>query len=115
MLVQLVTMAELSNLKRQLKARQDGAWSSVTWGLAKDVELREMEVVQGRLIVADPKVPLVRVPLVCWESLEAVKLHTPGKCKWGKGPGGLQKRVVLHELVVVRGRLVEADLKAWTF
>ena len=46
----------MSNLKRQLKARQDGAWARVHWGLAAAVQPHEMEVVQGRLIVADPKV-----------------------------------------------------------
>ena len=52
--LQLVTNAELSNIKRQLKV-QEGAWARVQWGLAVAIQPHEVEVVQGRLIVADPK------------------------------------------------------------
>ena len=54
--LQVVTLAELSNLKRQLRAREGAAWRRITWGLARPVELHELEVLQGRLIVRDAKV-----------------------------------------------------------
>ena len=64
-LPQVVTMAELSNLKHQLRARENAAWSRITWGLARPVQLHELEVLQGRMIVRDAKASRVMSPWAC--------------------------------------------------
>ena len=52
---QLVTPAVFTDMKRQIKAREDGGWKRVHWELVKKPTLKEIEVVQGRLISIDPK------------------------------------------------------------
>lgn len=52
---QLVTPAVFTDMKRQLKAREDGGWQRVEWELLQAPTLKEMEVVQGRLVSIDPK------------------------------------------------------------
>lgn len=52
---QLVTPAVYSDMKRQLRQREDGGWARVEWALAAPVALADAEVCHGRLILADPK------------------------------------------------------------
>ena len=95
--LQLVTNGEMSNLKRQLRARQDSAWARVQWGLVAMVQPHEMEVVQGRLIVADPKVILL--PSSGWETASGLVHSTacmPGGSKRGTAhPGSEQLRTAV--------------------
>lgn len=52
---QLVSPAIFSDMKKQIKAREDGGWKRVDWALTQKPTLKEIEVVQGRLISVDPK------------------------------------------------------------
>ena len=52
---QLVSPAIFSDMKKQIKAREDGGWKRVDWALTHKPTLKEIEVVQGRLISIDPK------------------------------------------------------------
>ena len=52
---QLVTPAIYTDMKRQIKAREDGGWKRLEWALVQAPTLKEIEVVQGRLISIDPK------------------------------------------------------------
>jgi large subunit ribosomal protein L45 len=52
---QLVTPAVFTDMKKQLKTREDGGWARVEWELLKAPTLKEIEVVQGRLVSIDPK------------------------------------------------------------
>ena len=54
--MQILTPAEYSNAKAQLKAREDGGWKRVEWSLARRPHLHELEVVHGRMIAPNPKV-----------------------------------------------------------
>ena len=53
---QVITPGEMTNVKRQLKAREDGDWKRIEWSLVAEPSLRELEVVHGRLLAMDPKV-----------------------------------------------------------
>ena len=52
---QLVTPAVFTDMKRQIKAREEGGWKKVEWALSGRPELKDIEVVQGRLIAIDTK------------------------------------------------------------
>ncbi|PSC75974.1 39S ribosomal mitochondrial [Micractinium conductrix] len=52
---QLVTPAVFSDVKRQLKQREDGGWARVHWEITQEPTARELTVMQGRLIMIDPK------------------------------------------------------------
>ncbi len=54
---QLVTPGMFSELKRELRQREAAGWARVHWGLPQPPQLSEMEVVHGRLIYLNPKVP----------------------------------------------------------
>ena len=54
--MQILTPAEYSNVKAQLKAREDGGWKRIEWSLARRPHLHELEVVHGRMIAPNPKV-----------------------------------------------------------
>jgi large subunit ribosomal protein L45 len=51
----LASPAVYSDLKRQIKHREDAGWARVDWALPTPPTLREIEVVQGRMVAADPK------------------------------------------------------------
>ena len=53
---QLVTPAIFADMKRQLRQREEGGWRRVQWELVSPPTPREVQVVQGRLILIDPKV-----------------------------------------------------------
>jgi hypothetical protein len=44
-----------TDVKRQLKAREEGGWARIAWALEERPELNQMEVVHGRLLAIDPK------------------------------------------------------------
>lgn len=44
-----------SDMKKQLRQRQYGGWKRIEWTLKKKPDLYEMELVQARVIAADPK------------------------------------------------------------
>lgn len=52
---QMVTPSVFSDMKRQIKAREEGGWARIDWAVTKPIEVRDLEVVQGRLIAIDPK------------------------------------------------------------
>ncbi|PRW59403.1 39S ribosomal mitochondrial [Chlorella sorokiniana] len=52
---QLVTPAVFSDMKRQLKQREDGGWAHVQWDLVKEPSVDDLLTVHGRLIMIDPK------------------------------------------------------------
>lgn len=54
--LQLVTPTVFSDMKKQLKQREDGGWARVEWAMSYTPTLKEVEVVHGRLISLDPKV-----------------------------------------------------------
>ncbi|GAB4816777.1 hypothetical protein N2152v2_003823 [Parachlorella kessleri] len=51
----LVTPTVFSDMKRQLKQREDGGWARVEWGMSHVPTIKECQVVQGRVIALDPK------------------------------------------------------------
>lgn len=61
MTVQVVTPGEMTNVKRQLKAREEGGWKHVEWSLVRKPPLKDLELVYGRLLALDPKVCLDNV------------------------------------------------------
>lgn len=52
---QLVSPAVFTDMKRQIKQREDGGWKRVQWAMTSTPTLQDIEVVHGRLIAADPK------------------------------------------------------------
>jgi large subunit ribosomal protein L45 len=52
---QLATPAVFGDMKKQIKQREEGGWARVDWALPSPPALKELEVVQGRMIAADPK------------------------------------------------------------
>lgn len=46
----------MTNVKRQLKVREDGGWKRIEWSLAAQPAPRDLEVLQARLLAMDPKV-----------------------------------------------------------
>ena len=52
---QLVSPVVYTDMKKQLKAREEGGWKRIEWNMSVHPELHTTEVVQGRLIAADPK------------------------------------------------------------
>jgi hypothetical protein len=54
-----LTPGEYSKAKKEVEAREGGGWARVHWSLARRPELRELEVVHGRLIAINPKVGFV--------------------------------------------------------
>ena len=61
---QAITPGEMTNVKRQLKAREDGDWKRIEWSLVAEPSLKELEVVHGRLLAMDPKVCSAIMPEV---------------------------------------------------
>ena len=57
-ILQIVTPGELTNVKRQIKMREDGNWSRVDWSLAETLNSGDIQLIQGRLMALDPKVLL---------------------------------------------------------
>jgi large subunit ribosomal protein L45 len=52
----LFTPAEYAAAKRQLKLRAEAGWATVEWGLTDPVDAgRDVEVVHGRLVMANPR------------------------------------------------------------
>ncbi|KAL4860079.1 putative 39S ribosomal protein L45 [Chlorella vulgaris] len=51
----LVTPAVFSDMKRQLKQREDGGWARVQWDLVREPAVHELNTVHARLIMMDPK------------------------------------------------------------
>ncbi|KAL4434156.1 hypothetical protein ABPG75_000597 [Micractinium tetrahymenae] len=51
----LVTPAVFSDMKRQLKQREDGGWARVHWELTQEPTADQVMTVHGRLIMIDPK------------------------------------------------------------
>ena len=54
---QLVTASVYAAMKREIRARQDGGWARVEWALPTRPQLRDLEVVHGRMLYLNPKVP----------------------------------------------------------
>mmetsp|Transcript_32105 Transcript_32105/g.91034 ORF Transcript_32105/g.91034 Transcript_32105/m.91034 type:complete len:215 (+) Transcript_32105:629-1273(+) len=44
-------------MKRELKARDKANWGKVSWGLAEEPRLSDLELVQGRMLALDPNNP----------------------------------------------------------
>ena len=53
---QLVTAPVYAAMKREIRARQDGGWARVEWALPTLPQLRDLEVVHGRMLYLNPKV-----------------------------------------------------------
>lgn len=53
---QLVTGSMYTQLKRDLRQREAAGWKQVAWDLAEAPQLKQLEVVHGRLIYLNPKV-----------------------------------------------------------
>ncbi len=53
---QLVTTPVYAAMKREIKARHDGGWARVDWALPTRPQLRDLEVVHGRMVYLNPKV-----------------------------------------------------------
>ena len=51
----LVAPVIFTDMKRQLKVREEGGWKRVEWKMSIKPEMHTTEVVQGRMIAADPK------------------------------------------------------------
>jgi hypothetical protein len=51
----LTTPAIFSDMKKQIKQREKTGWSNVEWGLVEVPELRDVELVQVRVVAADQK------------------------------------------------------------
>lgn len=51
----LVTPSVFSDIKRQLKQREDGGWSRVEWKMTEVPPIKQLKVVHGRLIAISPK------------------------------------------------------------
>lgn len=45
-----------SMFKRQIKAREDAGWTKIEWALAERPDIKDVNVVQGRAAMGDPKV-----------------------------------------------------------
>ena len=56
LLQQATTPALFDNMKREIKARQEGGWKSVRWSIVKPPKLRQMNLVHGRIMAQNPKV-----------------------------------------------------------
>lgn len=52
---QLTTPAIYSDMKRQISTRQTSGWDQIEWSMQKDPPLYDVELVQARIIAADPK------------------------------------------------------------
>lgn len=53
---QATTPALFDNMKREIKARQDGGWKSVRWSMVKPPKLGQMDILHGRIMAQNPKV-----------------------------------------------------------
>lgn len=51
----LITPVEMTNVKKQLKMREDGNWKRIEWSLGKELQPHDISVVHGRLMAMDPK------------------------------------------------------------
>jgi hypothetical protein len=60
--LQLITPVEMTNVKKQLKMREDGNWKRIEWSLGKELQPHDISVVHGRLMAMDPKAPLLPTP-----------------------------------------------------
>ncbi|KAL3156146.1 hypothetical protein ABBQ32_012436 [Trebouxia sp. C0010 RCD-2024] len=52
---QATTPALFDNMKREIKARQDGGWKSVRWSMVKPPKLGQMDILHGRIMAQNPK------------------------------------------------------------
>ena len=55
-LLQATTPALFDNMKREIKARQDGGWKSVRWSMVTPPKLGRMDILHGRIMAQNPKV-----------------------------------------------------------
>jgi len=51
----LVAPVVFTDMKRQIKQREDGGWARIQWSMPSPPPINQIEVVHGRLIAADPK------------------------------------------------------------
>ena len=54
--MQATTPSLFGDMKREIKARQDGGWKTVRWSMSKRPELHMMDIVHGRIMAQNPKV-----------------------------------------------------------
>ena len=54
--VQATTPALFGDMKREIRARQDGGWRSVRWKMLKRPRLNQIQIVHGRIMAQNPKV-----------------------------------------------------------
>lgn len=52
---QATTPALFGDMKREIKARQDGGWKSVRWSMVKRPELKQLDILHGRIMASNPK------------------------------------------------------------
>ena len=46
----------MTNIKKQLKGREQGGWKRIEWSLVEPPKLWQLEVLQARIVAMDPKV-----------------------------------------------------------
>lgn len=54
--MQATTPALFGDMKREIKARQDGGWKSVRWSMVKRPSLGQLDILHGRIMAQNPKV-----------------------------------------------------------
>ncbi len=54
--MQATTPALFGDMKREIKARQDGGWKSVRWSMVKRPGLGQLDILHGRIMAQNPKV-----------------------------------------------------------
>ncbi|KAL0029034.1 hypothetical protein WJX77_000889 [Trebouxia sp. C0004] len=52
---QATTPALFGDMKREIKARQDGGWKSVRWSMVKRPNLGQLDILHGRIMAQNPK------------------------------------------------------------
>lgn len=52
---QATTPALFGDMKREIKARQDGGWKSVRWSMVKRPSLGQLDILHGRIMAQNPK------------------------------------------------------------
>lgn len=46
----------MTNVKKQLRAREQGGWKRISWSLAAQPQQSDLELLRGRMLALDPKV-----------------------------------------------------------
>jgi len=54
--MQATTPALFGDLKREIRARQEGGWKSVRWSMVKRPSLGQLDILHGRIMAQNPKV-----------------------------------------------------------